>query len=224
MAKIQNYFLIILLLFSCTNNSVQDVLLEKEQPVFKPDTAISEPIIEDTIVVIKVDTTTYNVVLDTITTKDTLFPSIQEAYNKYVGVREKSGKNDGPEVKYFLSTVGLPEGYAWCAAFVKACLLEAGVETAKVINGMALSCENKKNMVYKGSKFIKDPQPEDVFTLWYEKLGRIGHTGFFDKEVNSSIYETVEGNTNEAGSREGDGVYKKRRSYKATHSISRWKD
>ncbi|HRO18524.1 MAG TPA: hypothetical protein PLU07_10055, partial [Ferruginibacter sp.] len=64
----------------------------------------------------------------------------------------------------------------------------------------------------------------DVFTLYYAHLKRIGHTGFHHKKINSSVYESVEGNTNAAGSREGDGVYKKKRSYNATHSISRWQN
>lgn len=90
------------------------------------------------------------------------------------------------------------------------------------MNGMALSCENKKNMVFQKSKHLKEAKPGDVFTLYYAKLGRIGHTGFYDRPVNSSVFETVEGNTNMAGSREGDGVYRKKRSYHSTYSISRW--
>ena len=141
-------------------------------------------------------------------------------YTSQIGVREATGKNDGPQVEAYLKTVGLGKGYAWCAAFVKWCLNKAGI--SNTLNGMALSAHNKNNLVYHQKRFIKAVQPGDVFTLYYAHLGRIGHTGFIDKQVNSSIYESVEGNTNEAGSREGDGVYKKKRSYNATHSISRW--
>jgi hypothetical protein len=149
-------------------------------------------------------------------------PTIKQSYDSQIGVREKSGNNDGKEVEMYLATVGLGKGYAWCAAFVKWNLLNAGYTQAKVINGMALSCHNSKSIVYFKNKFYQNLQAGDVFTLYYVKLKRIGHTGFFDKRINSSIYRSVEGNTNEEGSREGDGVYVKYRSFNSTYSITRW--
>lgn len=148
--------------------------------------------------------------------------TLDEVYTSYIGVREATGKNDGQEVELFLKSVGLGKGYPWCAAFVKHCLLEANVPGVDKINGMALSCENKNRMIFKSRQMFGEPKPGDVFTLYYAHLKRIGHTGFHHRRVNSSVYESVEGNTNAAGSREGDGVYKKKRSYNATHSISRW--
>lgn len=165
---------------------------------------------------------------DTLVEPDTIAvihqPSLTDIYTAFIGVREATGKNDGPEVEMFLKTVGLGKGYPWCAAFVKYCLMAANIPGAEKINGMALSCENKKHVVYRGRQMLEDPEPGDVFTLWYANLGRIGHTGFHHKQVNSSVYETVEGNTSggTVGVREGDGVYKRKRSYNATHSISRW--
>lgn len=157
---------------------------------------------------------------DTLIFRDTVFvkkeKTLQDIYTAFIGVREATGHNDGKEVEMFLAAVGLGKGYAWCAAFVKYCMLEAGIKAAERMNGMALSCENKGNIITEGY------QAGDVFTLWYVRLGRIGHTGFWDKKINDRIYETVEGNTNAVGSREGDGVYRKKRSYNATYSISRW--
>lgn len=149
---------------------------------------------------------------------------IVQIAESYKHVREATGKNDGPEVKYFLSTVGLPEGYYWCAAYVKAVLLEAGVASASKINGMALSCENKSNMVYQKGVFLKEALPGDVATFYYPSLKRIGHTGFHVKRYNSIYYYSNEGNSNDNGSSNGDRVvHNKKRSYNATHSISRWR-
>lgn len=234
MAKIFYSILCVLFLLSCNNNRVPEAGIES-----KLDSAIAD-------IPVQVDTTfadTSKVVADTIQYAPVknisvepdqkneeieqveLIPvnlRLQEIYTSFIGVREKTGKNDGKEVEKFLRSVGLGPGYAWCAAFVKYCMLEAGIKAAEKINGMALSCENKKNMVFQKGKHLKDAKAGDVFTLYYAKLGRIGHTGFYNKPVNSSIFETVEGNTNMAGSREGDGVYRKKRSYNATWSISRW--
>jgi hypothetical protein len=141
--------------------------------------------------------------------------TLKQSYDSQLGVREATGRNDGKQVEAYLKTVNLGKGYPWCAAFVKWNLLNAGYNQANVINGMALSCNVK-------SRWVTEPVTGDVFTLYYAKLKRIGHTGFFDKRINSSIYRSVEGNTNEAGSREGDGVYRKYRSYRATYSFNRW--
>lgn len=142
------------------------------------------------------------------------------AYTSQIGVREATGKNDGKAVEMYLKTVGLGKGYAWCAAYVKWCLNQAGI--SNTLNGMALTAHNKSKIVYYKNKWYTTPKPGNVFTLYYASLKRIGHTGFFHRQINSSVYETVEGNTNEAGSREGDGVYKKKRSFNATYSITSW--
>jgi hypothetical protein len=87
---------------------------------------------------------------------------------------------------------------------------------------MALSVNQPGRWVYAKGKIITEPKRGDAFTLYYPSLARIGHTGFYDGRLNASIYSTVEGNTNGAGSREGDGVYQKYRSFKATYSINRF--
>jgi len=149
-----------------------------------------------------------------------LSQKVQQVYTSQIGVRELTGHNDGIMVEKYLSSVGLDKGYPWCAAFVKWCFVQAGVKTE--INGMASSVNNPDRWVYHKGKFISEPRPGDAFTLYFNSLGRIGHTGFYDGRQNASIYKTVEGNTNNAGSREGDGVYRKYRSFKATYSINRW--
>lgn len=139
-------------------------------------------------------------------------------YTSYVGVREKTGKNDGPEVELFLSSVGLSKGYAWCAAYVHYCMTQAGIKNR--ITAWSPTAENKKNILYKNGEILKPLQRGDVFTLYYVRLKRIGHTGFYDGMLNEDMIITVEGNTNIKGSNEGDGVYKYFRPLKSIHSIS----
>ena len=147
---------------------------------------------------------------------------ITETYTSQIGVREATGKNDGKQVEAYLKSVKLGKGYPWCAAFVHWCFVQCGIKTT--INAMALSSHRPGHIIYfKGTK-IQTPQAGDVFTLYYPKLKRIGHTGFFDKQINSKIYRSVEGNTNAAGSREGDGMYINYRSYNSTYSINRWSE
>ena len=50
---------------------------------------------------------------------------VVKTYTAEIGVRELSGHNDGTAVEKYLSTVGLPKGYPWCAAFVNWVLRES---------------------------------------------------------------------------------------------------
>lgn len=146
---------------------------------------------------------------------------VQRWYTSQIGVVEKTGKNDGKEVEGYLKHCNLGKGYAWCSCFVLAGFNSAGVKTT--ITAWSPTAENKKNIVYKNNSFNYEPRPADVVTFWYSNLGRIAHAGFYDKRVNDRFYDSVEGNTSSGSySRDGEGVYKKRRSFNATNSISRW--
>jgi hypothetical protein len=145
------------------------------------------------------------------------------AYTSQVGVRELSGKNDGKDVEKYLKTVGLGKGYAWCAAYVKWCLMQGKVDV-RTVTGAAASLYRPEKWIYLKGKYKEEPLPGDVFCLYYQSLGRIGHTGFFDGWANKSAgtYRSVEGNTNDANSREGDGCYRRIRQIRSTHSVNRW--
>lgn len=145
---------------------------------------------------------------------------VQVAYMSQVGVREATGKNDGKDVEKYLHSVGLPKGNAWCAAFVKWCFDQAGVKTT--ITAWSPTAHNRANIVMSQGVERKQPQPSDVFCIYFPNLKRIGHTGFIDKKFGHNSYQTVEGNTNNAGSREGDGVYVKIRPKSSIYSITRW--
>jgi hypothetical protein len=69
------------------------------------------------------------------------------------------------------------------------------------------------------------PGSADVFGIYFQDLKRIAHVGFIDEWTDGGSYcMTVEGNTNDTGSREGDGVYRKRRLKSQVYKVSRWVD
>lgn len=145
---------------------------------------------------------------------------IDSIYSSYIGVREATGKNDGKQVEAFLRSCGLGKGYAWCSCFVKFCLDKAGIKNT--INAWSPTAENRKNVIYDKGTMWQTPRKGDVFAIYYTSLKRVGHVGFYDGHINKKTFYTVEGNTNQAGSREGDGVYRKIRSYNQIKSITRW--
>lgn len=155
---------------------------------------------------------------------DQFASAVRQVYTSQIGVRELSDRNDGREVEMYLRSVGLSKGNPWCAAFVHYCLSKGGVPNS--ITGYSPTSFNKKNVVMFNHVFTLKPHYADVLSFYYPAKNRIAHTGFFDKDLGNGIYESVEGNTGDNGAignivREGDGVYRKKRSYNSTYAISR---
>jgi cell wall-associated NlpC family hydrolase len=137
-----------------------------------------------------------------------------------VGVREATGKNDGTKVEAYLKTTGLGKGYAWCAAFVNYVLKGCGIKTPDTAWSPSWFPQSK--LIYKkGSVNKREWQPGDVFGIYFQNLKRIGHVGLIKKR-GSRMVATIEGNTNDALSRDGDGVYEKWRLNSQIYVVSDW--
>ncbi len=147
---------------------------------------------------------------------------IVDIYLGEVGVREATGNNDGERVEEYLASVGFKKGAPWCAAFVSWVFIQA--EVPAIRSAWSPSWFPVSKTVYtRGSSNNKIPESGDVFGLWFNNLKRIAHVGFVHQWQSSTAHViTVEGNTNDAGSREGDGVYKKIRLKSQIYKISRF--
>jgi len=126
---------------------------------------------------------------------------------KELDVREETVHNDGTRVEEYLRYAGAQKGDPWCAAFVSWVFGQAGYARPKTAWSPALFPKARQTI---------NPLPADVFGIYFPNLKRIGHCGLVSKKQGNWIY-TIEGNTNVAGSREGDGVYAKIRH---RHSIA----
>lgn len=147
---------------------------------------------------------------------------VEQAYTAEMGKREATGNNDGAHICEYMKAVKLScnKGYAYCTSGVKWVFDQCGIKTT--ITAWSPSAHNPKNIVMMHGKYIKEPKPGDVFTIWSVSKKRIAHGSFFHRKVNETIYITAEFNTNSGGSRDGDGNYFRRRSIHATYSITRW--
>ena len=148
---------------------------------------------------------------------DPVRDKVEQIYTAEIGVREKTGNNDGERIEMYLKSTGLGKGYAWCAAFVTWTFQQAGIKTVR----SAYSPDwFKKNVVYiRGETKQYIAKKGDVFGLYFPEKKRIAHVGFIHSQE-GDYYITVEGNTNQAGSREGDGVYKKRRPKRTIYKVA----
>ena len=149
--------------------------------------------------------------------------SLQEIYYSQIGVREV-GNNAGPEVEKYLESAGVPKGSAWCASFVYWTYQKCDSNFVIVNPAWVPSWFPKSKLIFSLGKIDKrSPQKGDLIGIYFPEKKRLAHIGFFDSESQDFII-SVEGNTNDAGSREGDGVYKKKRVKRTVNSISSWID
>jgi hypothetical protein len=135
-----------------------------------------------------------------------------EQARKSIGIRELSERNDGPMVDEILSSVNLEGSKApWCAAFIVwvgdkafgSTLLNPYPRSAWSPTFLAKPTWDRQR---KGTPL----KPADVFGIWFNSMGRVAHVGFVEKSEGDWLV-TIEGNTNGGGSRDGDGVYRRRR-------------
>lgn len=137
--------------------------------------------------------------------------SLQIAISQ-LGVSEQpKGSNSGPEVNQYLKSVGLGKGYAWCMAFVYWCVNKAagemGIQNPLVKTGGVLHQFNHTTL-RKLPNRSAGVKPGDIFIMQFGD--GTGHTGFVEK-VENGIVTTIEGNTNDDGSREGYEVARRQR-------------
>lgn len=149
---------------------------------------------------------------------DLLLAQLILAASAESGVREdpKMGQNRGIRVDQYVRATGLdpsanpPHGYPWCACFVYWCFVTAAdklmatnpcARTASVISHwgktkgrkiLAVDAHADHSLVHPGMVFCKS---DDAHS----------HTGIVVGTTDEGIV-TTEGNTNQAGSREGDSV------------------
>jgi hypothetical protein len=136
--------------------------------------------------------------------------AILEFARSTIGIREATGKNDGEKVEEILKAVGLQKsGAPWCAAYVVWVGDSALGRDRNPYPRSAWSPDFVRNAQWnRGTGRV--PSPASTFGIYFSSLKRVGHTGLIEK-VSGDFAVTIEGNTNDGGSRDGDGVYRRRR-------------
>lgn len=104
--------------------------------------------------------------------------------------------NWGEHVQKYLKSVGITFPASWCMAFVYWCCKEADPSTILFKTGGVLKQWQKTDSKYKHST----PLAGDIFIMDFG--GGLGHTGIVELVEGENIH-TIEGNSNDEGSREG---------------------
>ena len=146
-----------------------------------------------------------------------------------VGVTETDKDNHGPAIKKYLKTVGLEEGFAWCAAFLKYRFMNAAEKLDLTLSKDFLKLDGytpnwekyaKKNKIWTSLEEAKanplNIKKGHVVLFYSSEKERIYHCGIVIS-CNQSGVVCVEGNTSGGPGVDanGGGVFLKRRSWTA---------
>ena len=150
-----------------------------------------------------------------------LLGRVIEVARKEIGIMEvPPGSNRGPKVDQYVSSVGLsPTGrFAWCVAFVYWCFDQAAkelgrsnpmVKTGGVLAHWSKAASQPRAARITSRSAIDNPaliKPGQIFVMDFG--GGLGHTGLV-VQVSAGKLVTIEGNSNDGGSREGIGVFQR---------------
>jgi hypothetical protein len=131
---------------------------------------------------------------------------LADVLEREIGVSEQPpGSNDGVRVREYLRSAGILDAEPWCSAFVHWGCEQIG----KPGFGAWTPSWNQSSLE------IDKPERSAWGLVWFPKLDRYGHIFVVTKVFENGMIETVEGNTNIDGSREGTGVFKRIRTTQA---------
>jgi len=132
--------------------------------------------------------------------------ALQKAISQIGQTEKPLGSNWGVPVKDYLKSVAINFPASWCMAFVYWCFensLIEGEHNPLIKTGGVMNAWNSTDKLH---KVIGNAQPGDIFIMDFGK--GLGHTGIVES-VNGASVSTIEGNTNDTGSREGIEVCRK---------------
>lgn len=130
------------------------------------------------------------------------------------GTTEKTGRNDGTQIKQILAAVGLPEGNPYCAALVVYCF-KIATKTCNTIKQIPISISALARGIWNGAKqngrkaISNKPKAGDI-VVWGFSNKINGHTGRIVSVKSFWLVKTIEGNTSsgkKGSQRDGGGIY-----------------
>lgn len=141
-----------------------------------------------------------------------------ETARKDIGKKEKSGNTgfEDKELERAMRGVGWSPGWAWCASILEKWIWEAYPELKDKVNGYFVPSAVATFRNLKNAGYPVSMKPTEGALVFWQRMqdGNAqwqGHAGVVSKVVSDVEFYSIEGNTNSAGSREGDSVQEKHR-------------
>lgn len=148
----------------------------------------------------------------------TLSEKIKTVASSYVGQQEISGNKGfkNPSFQKKMQDCGWQIGQSWCAYFSELVWKEAFGKSHpsystldRLFSPSAVSTYSnfKGNVIFKCGNVPK----VGALVVWRQGNGWQGHIGIVESVIDKDTFQTIEGNTNSAGGREGIEVARKTR-------------
>ena len=148
--------------------------------------------------------------------------------NRWLGVQEQGGNNQGQVISMFQAWDDKADHVAWCMAFVQYCLKQTDHLYAQLMDMESKTfCHCLFPTEHVLTAWERTPQtqrrqnPEPgLIAIWQHyrngKPTTAGHTGIVVEVPNATTFFTLEGNTSLSTGSTGEGVARKRRSFPGT--------
>jgi hypothetical protein len=144
--------------------------------------------------------------------------TLSEVARQYVGKTEKPGNKGFNDLVFEtkMISVGFASGQAWCSYFAELVAKEALPTKAVELNKhfSASAVQTFKNFTDAGYQISKIPVKDSVVIWQNYKDGKpqwTGHAGIVSNVLSKTSFQSIEGNTNDNGGREGYIVAEKTR-------------
>lgn len=139
-----------------------------------------------------------------------------------LGKKEKRGNTgfEDPALEKDMKLVGWAPGWAWCASIQEKWIWQAFPNLKQEVNGYFVpsAVATFRNLKNAGYPISMEPT-EGALVFWQRMQDGNplwqGHAGVVSKVISSKEFMSIEGNTNSAGSREGDSVQEKSRTIRS---------
>lgn len=145
-----------------------------------------------------------------------------------IGVTERTGNNDGPDIEKYLGSTGLEgTGAPYCAAFNRWVYDLGRLRAVGPRSALAAAWVQAPTWTHNGGGRV--PLPGDAWGIYFAGKGRVAHTGLVWVWGNKAV-KTIEANTSpdaavgSAADRDGDGVWSKWRLKSQIYSARNWLD
>lgn len=107
------------------------------------------------------------------------------------------------------------DGVPWCGMFVSWVYAQAGQSLGNIgfTKGFA-GCQTAVAHFKSKGKMTINPQPGDIVFFDWNNDSRYDHTGIFVRNINESMFESIEGNTSQNNQSNGGQVQMRLRYYR----------
>ena len=146
--------------------------------------------------------------------------AVVDTLKRYIGLTEATGNNDGYHIQKFTRVSCDAEKVMWCAGFIGYGLTVNGYDIPE-LGCWAAAYFPDDRVTWRQGTENHNFKAGDMFGVYFASKNRVAHCGTILEDYGDWIL-TLEGNTNDAGSRDGNGAFVRLRHISQIYVVSDW--